>query len=265
MGKIRKNTLSVISIGYGIINDELDIIDGKLYYMGERLSIRFKEILGMNNSRYDFCDINNKKGLILDNEEKNDVLLDNDIDIIINNNINILFEEEKEYVIYEISSNKSDKVYIGSTKNLEKRISMHIRNAYIYENYKLRYCSSYELLKTYDITVRILKKKLYLNKKLVLLDESKAIKDSKIEYVNEIDPLGMYYLTDNGKNNRKNRKIARINCLYNSGWERIKDSKLCDDDMIKLKYDLIEECKKEIKLNYNNIEVIKKYNIIYNI
>jgi hypothetical protein len=255
MGRIRKNILNSISIGYGILNDEIDIIDSKLYYMGERLSIRFKEILYMNNSRYDFSDINNKKELTLYNEENNDVLLDN----------NVLFEEGKEYVIYEISSNKSDKVYIGSTINLEKRISMHIQDAYIYENYRLRYCSSYELLKTYNIIVRILKKKLYLNRKLVLLDESKAIKDSKIEYVNEMDPLGMYYLTDNGKNNRKNRKIALINYLYDRGWERIKDSKLCDDDIIKLKYDLIEECKKEIKLNYNNIEVIKKYNIIYNI
>ena len=47
----------------------------------------------------------------------------------------------------------------------------------------------------------------------------------------------------------ENRKKVRIDYLYNRGWERIKDSKLCDDDMIKLKYDLIKECKEEKRSN----------------
>ena len=133
MGKDR-----TLLIAEGLLNDDLDMLNGIIYYTGNMLEVRYREILIMDVRMCRKVSNSLSKDI-----SSVDVSSDDDLEEV----VSVLDRCNYVGIIYELSSEYDDKVYIGSTTNLEKRLEDHMLCAYIYDNYKIRYCGSYEILK----------------------------------------------------------------------------------------------------------------------
>jgi len=247
MGKDR-----TLLIAEGLLNDDLDMLNGIIYYTGNMLEVRYREILIMDVRMCRKVSNSLSKDI-----SSVDVSSDDDLEEV----VSVLDRCNYVGIIYELSSEYDDKVYIGSTTNLEKRLEDHMLCAYIYDNYKIRYCGSYEILKKKKVKVRIIKKCLYVYNSSMLEDESEEINKRKEICTNIIDPVSHEYISEDRKIGRKERKIYRVDYLYKIGIDMIRSKKLCDDDLVKLKYDLINKCNEEIRLKKNNLELNRIYDI----
>ena len=136
---------------------------------------------------------------------------------------------------YKLLDKTNNKCYIGSTKNIKKRISIHkcYFNKYK-ENNKLNYCSSYEILKNEnyeliileeieynnleDLNNRFLKEREYLEKEQDAVNRyipsRTPTERSKKYYETNKNKLKEYY-----KLNRE-RLLARQNSYYNNEQKR---------------------------------------------
>lgn len=258
-------------IAEGLLNGDLDMIGGVIYYSGKMLCDRFREILCMDVR---LC---RKLCSSLGEDVKMDVVKEVEkVECVSGEDEEVAEEQEVVEIkmlsvlnrcdfvgiIYELSNEFDDKVYIGSTSNLEVRLTSHMMCGFIYDNWKVRYCGSYEILKYKKVMVKILKKCVYKDNNSLLCDESFEI-GKRIGYcTNVIDPVSHEYLSEECSKKAKLRKIARINYLYDKGVCLLDNVRLCDEDIVKLKYDLIRNCNNEIKLKRNNIKVRELYNII---
>jgi hypothetical protein len=251
MGKDR-----TFSTAEGLLNDDLDILNNIMYYTGNMLEVRFREILIMDVR---MC---RKVSNSLSKEINTvDVSSDDDLEKVEYNRVSVLGRCNYVGIIYELSSEYDEKVYIGSTTNLEKRLEGHMLCAYIYDNYKIRYCGSYEILNKKKVNVRIIKSSLYVYNNSMLEDESEEINKRKEICTNIIDPVSHEYISEDRKIGRKERKIYRVDYLYNIGIDMIRGKKLCDDDLVRLKYDLINKCNEEINLKKKHLELNRIYDI----
>lgn len=162
------------------------------------------------------------------------------------------------WVIYMITSEKSDKVYIGGGIDLEKELRYHINRAERYERLKCCYVSSYEVLRYGSIGIEELEV-FEGNRKSELLDRVE-------EYIMEnIDVcVNIFSAVDGKKMICKNRskckkdidmrkleleefKINNVDKKVSEGYSREEGIILARDEDIKEMYDID-----------NNIEEIYK-------
>jgi hypothetical protein len=274
-------------IAEGLLSGELDMIGGVIYYGGKMLCDRFREILMMNVR---MCMKLSKSLVNMLEKKESDVLKESEvlkeIEELTESEELKEIEEVKEYknpleegvvlekvrktvldrrnfdgIIYELSNDVDDRVYIGSTSNLNMRLKCHMLCAYLYDNWKIRYCSSYEILKYKKVKVRVIKKGMYKDNMSMLEDESCEINRYKACCTNVVDPVSHENVSVEVKNSRKQRKLLRVEYLYGIGVGMLKDVMLSDDDLVMLKYNLIKKCEEDIKVKKSSIKLEEIYDI----
>lgn len=254
-------------IAEGLLSGDLDMVEGVIYYSGKMLCDRFREILCMDvrlcrklcSSLNEKVDVENVECVVSSVDEE--IVEGKEVEVEVEKRLSVLDRSDFVGIIYELSNDVDDKVYIGSTSNLDVRLNSHMLSGYIYDNWKIRYCGSYEILRHKKVIVRILKKCVYNNNRSLLCDESLEIGKRLGYCTNVSDPVSHSYLSEECSKKARMRKIARINYLYDKGVCLIKDVKLCDEDIVRLKYDLIKSCNEEIKLKKRSLELNRIYDI----
>lgn len=120
--------------------------------------------------------------------------------------------------IYKISSKKSEKVYIGSTSfEIDDRLEKHKLDYEYYKLYKLKYCSSYEVIMCGECSIELLEENILredIHKK-----ESEYISKEAGKCVNILDPLTRKALYDNKvekelRRKEKDRALLEDTCKY---------------------------------------------------
>jgi hypothetical protein len=180
----KKKKLSVIGLCSSLLEDEIDMKDGKILYKGKYLEEELYDVIKSKDG-------NNKYEMI----EK---LF----------NVEVLIEG----IVYIISSKNTDKVYIGSTYNsLEKRLEIHEIAYYGYDMYRLNYCSSYEVMKYGEYSIDELESKVCDIKELEKY-ESKWISRYGDRSVNVIDPYSRRVLEGKEIGKMERKKKSGIDC-----------------------------------------------------
>jgi hypothetical protein len=225
----------VIGLCSSLLEDEIDMKDGKILYKGKYLEEELYDVIKSKDG-------NNKYEMI----EK---LF----------NVEVLIEG----IVYIISSKNTDKVYIGSTYNsLEKRLEIHEIAYYGYDMYRLNYCSSYEVMKYGEYSIDELESKVCDIKELEKY-ESKWISRYGDRSVNVIDPYSRRVLEGKeiGKMERKKEKWNRLfdickKCIRADGMTR--------EELIILKKLVINNMRRDI-IEYGKIKVCVEFNRLCNI
>ena len=125
----KRKAKSVFYDAESILDDEIEIINGIIFYSGKKLIEELEDTLRANNT-YNYTDNDTNS-----NSKNKD------------NNKNIY----EDGTIYKIVSKNTDKIYIGSTTyNIEKRLEGHKISYYKYKKYGIGYCASYEIIKYGD-------------------------------------------------------------------------------------------------------------------
>lgn len=243
-----------LEIAMGLIEGDITVKNNIYYYSGNILKFRFKEILRRCITKDDT--------IIYESNCNNSESDDDDFLDKINTDIfkyNISNTGIYGY-IYELSSPKTNKIYIGSTTNLENRINGHLKSTYSYDKYKMGYCGSYEIFKTGEIIVKIIKKGDYDNYRELFTDEYNEIYKKNDMCSNVKYPVNNAFINNECRLNSQQRKIDKINCLFQYG-EKYLINRMSDADLIKLKLSLLDNIQKDI---YDNFEYNKiNYKITY--
>jgi hypothetical protein len=226
----KKSKISELELCSSLLDDKLDLKDGKLLYKGKYLDEELYDVIKSKDG-------NNKFELI----EK-------------------LFSVDAliEGKVYIISSKNTDKVYIGSTYNsLEKRLEIHEISFYGYDMYRLDYCSSYEVMKYGEYSIAELESKVCDIKELEK-HESIWISRYGDRSVNVLDPYTKIVLKGKeiGKMERKKEKWDRLfdickRCVRADGMTR--------EELIILKSLVINNMRKNI-IEYGKIKVCVEFN-----
>ena len=257
-------------IAEGLLSGDLDMVGGVIYYGGNMLCARFREILMMNvimcmklsKSLVNMLDKKESEELKESEEVKEEYKNSLEESVVLEKVRNtVLDRHDFDGIIYELSNDVDDRVYIGSTSNLNVRLKCHMMCAYLYDNWKIRYCSSYEILKYKKVKVRVIKKCVYKDNRSMLEDEACEINRYKAYCTNVVDPVSHENVSVEVKNSRKQRKLLRVEYLYGIGVSMLKDVMLSDDDLVMLKYNLIKKCEEEIKQKKSSIKLEEIYDI----
>lgn len=97
---------------------------------------------------------------------------------------------ERRWIIYKITSENTDKVYIGSdNKSIDKVLRYHINRAERYERLKCYYLASYEILKMGGIGIEEIEIYNCKKKNDLLKREEEYIMDNLDICVNIFSPL----------------------------------------------------------------------------
>lgn len=211
-----RKKFNVLDDAEDILEDRLDVIDGKKIYKGIRLEKEFMRILGDNNGKKD----------VMKKSVKN----------IVNG----------EGIVYMIKSKNTKMVYIGSTMNdLGRRLDGHKCSYYKYDKFRSGYCSSYEVMKYGDYEIVEIYRYKCVDKKELEVKESEVIMGYGDLCVNVKDPKsGKSLRVDNGMTKRKKERVAR---LYELGKDRLDlVSGMSEEELRMLKMDILKEI--EIKI-----------------
>lgn len=125
-------------------------------------------------------------------------------------------------LIYKITSNSTDRIYIGSTENtLEKRLSQHKSKYNIYLSGRGKYLSSYEILRLGDYDIELIEEYEFETKKDLLKREGFYIKQNIDITVNKVIPTRTKseYYRDNRERIR-NWADARLICDCGKSYTR---------------------------------------------
>lgn len=219
-----KSKLSDISLYECLLDDSLDMKDGKILYKGKYLEEELENIIKSNNKIKDKLEV-----IDIEDDEIN----------------NLKVEDIYDGIVYMISSKNTDNIYIGSTVgHIDKRLEGHIVSYYAYDRYRMDYCASYEVLRYGDYNIEEICR-YRCNKKELERYESLKIREYGSRCVNVVDPFSRKIIE--GKELEKvKRKEEKWNRLFDIGKKCLNINGMTRDELIILKDVLIKKINKDI-------------------
>lgn len=190
------------------------------------------------------------------------------------NSVNKRVPGRKEHVdkyqngkIYKLTSNFTNKIYIGSTVcKLNHRFRGHI---YSYNN-NYKYCTSYKLLKYADVKIELIENYPTTSKYLLQLRESYWIK--KLFCVNKVIPTRTkkQWCIDNKEDIQLKKKIYAFNnknrlTLYRKNYYLNNKRKILDKQKLYVINNREKRLKQSKIYRQNNKDKIKEQNKLYKI
>lgn len=126
----------------------------------------------------------------------------------------------EQTIIYMISSNNTDKIYIGSTiKSLNQRLSKHKSQYQLFLNDKYHWVTSFDVIKEGNCKIRKIVSWIPRNKKEVCEIEGKFIKSFKLIFGNrcvnkriENQTMKQYYEANKDKLSEQKKQKFQCEC-----------------------------------------------------